>query len=157
MTTTPAPTLSVLQLRKLADKSGSRTAVLDGDGNVVSVEPWPLAGIRIENDPAGITALTTTVVAQGRAEDWISVEGERVVHRPGGPPGDLWRVVHTFIHYDVIIFRTVDGDVRFTVTRQPDKYALDRPDDTPVTDDIYASGDTWVSWWYGVTYDPQEG
>lgn len=151
-----AARLSVLVLRKFADKTGSRTATVDGSGNVIDIEPWPLAGIRIENDPVGITALTTTVVAQGRAEGWVTVEGENVVHRPGGPVDDLWRVVHTFMHYDAIVFHTVDGDVRFRVTRQPDKYALDRDDQAPVTDEAYAAGETRVDWWYGVIYEPAE-
>lgn len=148
--------MSVLVLRKLADTSGVRAANIDANGAVVDAEPWPLAGIRIENDPADITALTTTIVAQGRAEGWLSVEGEQVVHRPGGPVGDLWRVVHTFMHYDAIVFHTVNGDVRFRVTHQPDKYAATGDDQTPVTDDAYAAGETRVDWWYGVTYEPAE-
>jgi len=148
--------MSVLELRRLADKSGSRLAQVDGDGNVTPLEPWPLAGVRIESDPAEIAALTTTVVADGRREGWVTVEGEQVVHRPGGPPSNLWAVTHTFVHADAIVFHTVDGDVRFRVTHQPDKYADPGDDQTPVTDEAYAAGATRVDWWYGVRYEPAE-
>lgn len=137
-----------LTIHKLADKSVTET-------------PRPLLGIRLE--PALDQArVPTNVVADGIAEGWITGEGETVVHRPGGPPDDLWRVTHTFRHFVALVFHTDDeGDVRYTVTHQPDKYAdhdqatypdqvkkFKAGDDTEVTDDIYAAGATRVDHFY---------
>jgi len=124
-----------LRIRKLADKTS------DGP-------PWPLAGVRLEGELPDECGVSTRFVAAGRVEGWIDVEGEQVVHRPGGPPEEPWRVTHTFVQADVIIFRFLDGDVRYRVTHQPDKY-VDSDDDTePVTDEVYAAGQTKVDFFY---------
>jgi hypothetical protein len=166
-----------LRIRKLADRSsGSRETRYDPTTGqkylhnpaTGGAEPWPLAGIQLDGadgseGPPQTIGISTTVVDNGRAEGWITVEGENVVHRPGGPPGNLWAVTHTFRQVDTLIFHTVDGDVRYRVTHQPDKYAVvDRvtanddkrlvreeiDPDAEVTDEIYAAGDTRVDWFY---------
>lgn len=136
-----------LNVRLLADKSTPRY-----DQSTGELLPWPLAGLRIEGDLPLVARVPTSWVSRGRSEGWLSVEGERVVHRPGGPAGDPWRPdkVHTFQHLDAIVLHTVDGDVRFLVSHQPDKYAADGDDSTPVTDDVYASGETRVDWFYDI-------
>lgn len=161
-----------LKIRKLADKTtGERVVRYDpetGEKKLVNPatpgddhEPWPLAGVVLEVAPE-VTTVSTTLVNQGRVEGWVSVEGERVVHRPGGPPVNVWAVTHTFVHADVIVFRDeLVGDVRYRVVHQPDKYAdygeatyPDRvdafvaDDDTPVTDETYAAGATRVDHFY---------
>lgn len=149
-----------LRITKLADRSaGTRETRFDPTTGqkylhnpaTGGAEPWPLAGIRVEGvngDPCpAVIGVGTTVVDTGRAEGWIDVEGEQVVHRPGGPAEDRWRVTHTFRHYDTLIFKTADGDLRYRVTHQPDKYAVD-DDETPVTDEVYADGGTRVDWFY---------
>lgn len=161
-----APTAG-LTLRKLADKSGDTLE----DGS------WPLVGLRIENDtlPAQ-TRLSTALVDAGIREGWIRVEGQRMVLRPAGPANDPWGPTaqgdkgHQFRHCDVIVFQTVDGDVRYRVVHQPDKYVDERDhqavahgkyavkplvdpggnDDVPVTDAHYAGGQTAVHWFYDV-------
>lgn len=144
----------LLRLEKLADRSGGQQALeadLPGEPMVTAAAPpgvWPLAGVTVQGDPPRRTQLSHHLVQRGRREGWIDVEGEDVVHRPGGPPDLPYAVTHTFFHHDVIIIKTVDGDVRYRVVHQPDKYAAEGDDDTPVTDEVYAAGATRVDWIY---------
>ena len=55
-------------------------------------------------------------------------------------------MTHTFRHYEAM---TVCG-TRYKVTHQPDKYADPGDDDTPVTDEVYGSGQTRVDHFYGL-------
>lgn len=137
-TKTPRPGLRV---RILADKTG---------GPPPEGMPWPIAGLRIEGDAPNACTLPTTFVSKRKADGVLTLDGERVVHRPGGPPEDLWRVTHTFVHADAIVLHTVDGDVRYRVTHQPDKYVDGGADQDAVTDELYAAGETRVDWFYGV-------
>lgn len=169
--------LERLVVRKLADTSeGTRVERFDqitGERVLVNpetnaVEPWPLAGVRIETEePPARTQVPTSWVAKGVAEGWVLLEGEKVVHRPGGTPDNKWAPTHTFTHADAIILDTVDGQVRYKVTHQPDKYADDSEatgekrlpgenslsNDTPVTDDLYEAGQTRVDWFYELELD----
>lgn len=116
-------TYAILKLRKLADTSaGARAARVDRDGNVLEYEPWPLLGIAFEGEPPALTSISTTKVAEARKEGWITGDNEQLVTAPGGPPDDPYRVVHTFVQYDALTFHTVDGDVRYRVTKNPGKY-----------------------------------
>jgi len=163
-----------LILRKHADKTTSARVVrydpetgakklVNPDTPGEEHEPWPLAGISIENTP-DVARLSTTLVEQGKAEGWLSTTGDRVVVRPAGPAGDPLADRHTFVHYDTITFHTLDGDIVFRVTHQPDKYAdhsqatypeaveaFEGDDETPVTPTVYAAGATRVDWFYDVT------
>lgn len=132
-----------LKLRRLADRSD--LASLDADLPGAPPGTWPLAGVELLDAPEH-AKVPVHVVDRGRDEGWITVEGEEVVHRPGGPPSNLWRVTHTFRHYEAM---TVCG-VRYVVTHQPDKYADPGDDSTPVTDEVYASGQTRVDHFYGL-------
>lgn len=120
-----------LRVRKLADKSvGSRVERFDpvtGEKFLVNPETgldeaWPLAGVAVEGDAPEVCELPTSWVALGVGEGWIVLEGERVQHQPGGPPGNPWKVTHTFVQADVIVLKCRDGDVRYVVSHQPDKY-----------------------------------
>lgn len=158
--------MGTLRLRKLADKSEDAVRAHPME----HPDKWPLAGIDLVDqggksaDPPSECRVPTSLVDKGRAEGWIEVEGEQVHHRPGGPPDDLWRVTHTFKHYDAIVLKTHDGrdDVRYKVLHQPDKY-LDtteytdleptphttaKEDAASVTDEHYAAGHTRVDWFY---------
>ena len=149
----------LLRIRKVADTTtgervvrfdqltGERLLVDPSDG---AVRAWPLAGVRVEGGPPAETSVGTSYVAEAIREGWIVGEGERVVHRPGGPDGNRWAKTHTFVHYDALTLRTLDGDVRYRVTHQPDKYADPGDDDTPVTDEAYAAGATRVDHFYGL-------
>lgn len=125
-----------LRLHKVADESKYQQG---GPG------PHPLAGVRILGDPPQSPAPSTTLVNQGIAEGWIIREGERPVVRPAGPRTQPWAQNHTFMHADAIIFKTLDGDVRYRVVEQPDKYG---PDGEPVEtydgiDDLSACDARW--------------
>ena len=116
-----------LRLRKHADRSGPEPPyrlVPQDDGTVTRErDPWPLLGLEVLDAPARVK-VPTSFVARGRAEGWITVEGERPVHRPAGPADDPWRATHTFVHLDAFTIHTLDGldDVTYRVTHQPDKY-----------------------------------
>lgn len=118
-----------LRLHKVADASGA------------------LAGVRIKGDPPPTPAPSTTVVDNGVREGWITREGERAVVRPAGPPGAPLSGTHTFVHADALVFRTLDGDVRYRVVGQPDKYG---PDGEPAAsyDGIDDLGACDVRWFY---------
>lgn len=145
-----------LRIRKLADTSvGERVVRYDPDTGEKYLanpatgqrEPWPLKGVQIVGEPGALVVFSTGLVARGRREGWIRLEGEQPAHRPGGPDDDRWRVSHTFLHADVIVILAVDGEVRYRVVHQPDKYAED-DDATEVTDDVYKSGKTRVDHFY---------
>ena len=174
--------LTSLQIRKLADTSeGTRVLGFDpftGEKRLINPEtgapePWPLLGVEIVGDAPERTHVPTGWVQKGAAEGWLVLENPQPVHRPGGPPEDLWRLTHTFVHADAIIIRTLDGDVRYKVTKQPDKYADDSTvedggrkledglkftpntldPDTEVTGDLYAAGQTRIDWFYELELD----
>lgn len=161
-----------LRVRKLADRSeGERIERFDpvtGAKKLVNPatpgddhEPWPLLGLAIEGEPPAECRVPTSFVGAGMEEGWLTAINPRPAHRPGGPPTNPWKVTHTFLHADALVLHTVDGDVRYRVTRQPDKYAVVdymtgpyggriaiTDDEAPVTDEAYAAGDTDVSWFY---------
>lgn len=132
--------MEILQLRKHADRSGDEPE---------PGQSWPLAGISIVGDePPRETTISTKLVRQARREGWLETIGENVVHRPGGPADDEWADTHTFIHLDAIVFHTLDGDVRYRVTKQPDKFVEGDDPAAPVTPEIYAEGNTRVDHFY---------
>jgi hypothetical protein len=161
----------VLRIRKLADRrdgerivryhpeTGERmlvrpeTVQAEGfDYAQMTPEPWPLAGVRVEGDVPDVTTISTGVVTRAAAEGWLTVENERVEHRPGGPPSDPWRVTHTFRHADALVLHTVDGDIRYRVTRQPDKYNEPEPLAGKQRDGEAPTG-TRVDWFYRLERD----
>ncbi|HEY4612511.1 MAG TPA: hypothetical protein VII11_05975, partial [Bacteroidota bacterium] len=130
-------TLQGLRIRKLADKSsGERVKRFDpvtgesylvdpnkydlNDSSTHVSEPWPFLGVVPEGDLPKRTAVSTSFVNKGVAEGFITLEGREVVHRPGGPVDDPWRVTHTFVQADAVVFHFMDGDVRYRVVNQPD-------------------------------------
>lgn len=129
---------SSLTIRKLADRSeGTRISRFNPEtGERFLADPsdpdtpkaWPLAGIQIEGKPPKEAELTTSWVANGAAEGWIQLENARPVHRPGGPPENPWALTHTFLHADVIVLKTVEGDVRYSVVDSPDKWPTEKND-----------------------------
>lgn len=101
--------LEPLVVRKLADKTAGGGA------------PWPSAGVRLESIP-NLTRVSMRWVDENRADGWIRIEGEKIVHAPAGPPQRPWARSHTFITADRIIFDTVDGEVVYDVVHNPGKY-----------------------------------
>jgi hypothetical protein len=151
-----------LRVRKLADKSvGERVQRFDPvTGEKILVNPatgqpesWPLAGVQVEGDPPAKTRVSTSWVDRGISERWLEGVNGKPVVRPAGARQDVWNATqtarpHVFMHYDEIVVKTIDGDVRYRVTRQPDKYVADGDDNTTVTPEIYATGNTRVDWFY---------
>lgn len=157
-----------LRVRKLADTSDGERVVRwhpvtgekmllrpatvaadDFDYETMRPEPWPLAGLVFDHDePPKRTVVSTSFVNAGKQEGWLEVVNEQAVHRPGGPPENLWQKTHTFLHADAIVFKTVDGEVRYRVTHQPDKYVEGGPDSAKVTNEKYAAGETRVDHFY---------
>lgn len=135
-----------LSVRKLADQTVVRAKMFDpltGEpalmlpedaealkealaeiSDLFKVTPRPLIGVVIEGETPDAAKLPTGWVARGKSEGWIEVEGEEVVHRSAGPPEDPWggEPAHTFVHYDRIVLKTVDGDVVYEVVENPDKW-----------------------------------
>ncbi len=162
-----------LKIRKLADKSeGERITVpvletvelrngesiqiptgqvklVNPDTPGVDHEPWPFAGVKLEQAPDEC-GIPSTVVERGIHEGWITGTGEKMVRRPAGPADNPTRAWHYFVHYTELVFHTVDGDVVYSVTHQPDKYADFGDDDEQVTEALYRSGETRVDWFYGI-------
>lgn len=155
----------MLKVRKLADTSvGERVVRYDpetGERRLVNPatgrpEPWPLAGVRIEGDAPVSCKVPTSWVARGIAEGWLEGVNERPVVRPAGPTQNVWNSSHTgqphlFMHYDALILKCVDGDVRYEVTHQPDKYVDSDDPSESVTPEIYAAGNTRVDHFYELT------
>lgn len=165
-----------LKIQKIADRTGQERLVrfdpITGEKKLVNPategddhEPWPLAGVVLLEAPDE-TTVSTTYVAEARNEGWVTLEDETVVVRPAGPAADPWKGdPHVFHQCAVIVFHTLDGDVRYRVTHQPDKYACAEdatfPDqvpaktktdnETPVTPELYAAGATRVDNFYGIT------
>jgi hypothetical protein len=131
--------LQGFRVRKLADKSsGKRVKKFDpetGESYLADPEtwvkddpsthvatPWPSLGYVIEGELPKRTALNTGFVNRAVAEGWAELENRRVEHRPGGPEDDPWKVTHTFVQGDSITFHFADGDVKYNITKNPDKY-----------------------------------
>ena len=130
-----------LTVRKRADRTGPEPA---------AGEAWPLAGVDIL-DPPLLAKVPTSFVDRASLEGWVTVEGARVVVKPGGPPTDPWRPdkVHTFRHLDAFTIHAATGPVRYRVTRQPDKYTAGG-DPVPAEPAHLAVGDPsmTVDWFY---------
>lgn len=165
----------VLHIRKLADKSDGervRVPVLTdltlANGEVVQVptgevklvnpatpgtdhEPWPLAGVQFVDEVPEQTAVSTGWLDNAVDEGWARRINERMVRRPSGPASQPGATrPHVFVHCDEVVFDTVDGEIRYRVTHQPDKYVADGDDETPMTSEHYAAGNSRVDWYYGL-------
>jgi hypothetical protein len=166
---TPAPGLTIRKLRREDGKpripgwdplTGEKTLI---DPTTLRPSPYELEGVEPEGEVPDRFTVPMKLLQAWRAEGWVSCEPPegRVVHRPGGPPEDPWRITHTFLHYDRVTLGFLSDPIAATVTHQPDKYAdhseatypdqleaFDADDDTSVTSDIYAAGATRIDWFY---------
>lgn len=169
------------RFRKLADKStGERVVRFDpvtGEKKLVNPatpgdthEPWPLLGVVFEGDPPTEATIPTGMVVTGVSEGWIERVNPTHVMRPAGPTQDVMESGHSgnphfFTHCDEMIFKMHDGDYRYRVVHQPDKYAVTGKNlvneekglylevidpEMPVTPEIYALGETRVDNFYGL-------
>lgn len=130
------PKTAALIIRKLADYSeGERITrfnpetgekYLADPSDPDTPKPWPLAGVQIKGKPPKELELPTSFVANGVAEGWIEIEDAEPVHRPGGVPENHWALTHTFVHGEAIVLKTLDGDVRYRVVDNPDKWPAEK-------------------------------
>lgn len=107
-------------------------------------EPLPkeVAGVVFDMDAEPtVIALSTKYVG---AEPWIELVNARPVFKPAGPPEDPWRGTHTFVHCDELVLHLADGDRRYAVTHQPDKY----DDETGMPSDNAGDPTTHVDHFY---------
>jgi hypothetical protein len=164
--------MEALTLQKLADKdsvervprfnpeTGAKYMIDPSSGEPAS---WPMAGLTAIGGWPRRTRVPVKTITRGLAEGWAELRNTMLVHRPGGPPEEPWRVTHTFVQAEEIVFHAVHGDVVYRVTLQPDKYAARQAKvlsaekglilpiierDKKVTNDIYAAADTEVAWFY---------
>lgn len=114
-------------------------------------EPLPkqVAGVVFDMDAEPLTiALSSKYVGD---EPWIELVGQTVVHRPAGPAENPWKGTHTFVHADEIILHLADGDRRYQVTHQPDKY----DDETGLPSDDAGDPTTHVDHFYVAELIPE--
>lgn len=133
--------LTPLTLQKLADKSkgqrvvrfhphsGERMLVKPStlaapgfDYEQMVAEPWPLAGVTAHGELPERCVVPMSYVERAVGEGWATLTGEKMVHRPGGPPEQPWRVTHTFRQADELVLHLVEGDVVYRVAENPDKW-----------------------------------
>jgi hypothetical protein len=142
--------MEALRVRKLADRSGEERVKLthpvtgvadlytqaDADKLIpalnallaeFSPSPYPLAGISLnDGKPPKHFCVSEGFIAEAKAEGWVTTEPEQVeqpVIRSTGPAGNPWATPpHTFVHYEQIVFHTVEGTVVYEVAENPDKW-----------------------------------
>lgn len=138
-----------LQVRKLADQTVERVKMFDPfTGEVILLEPdeaaalrsklapvmadvtpspRPFLGLRIEGRTPKRTRVGSSFVAKGISEGWIEGEGEALVVRTAGPRENPFGPrPHAFRHFTYLTFKTVDGDVRYEVVENPDKWPAEK-------------------------------
>lgn len=148
-----------LRVRKFAGESG----VIHTDHATGEPSKHPLAGVGFTDDQGRNADLEGNPIPAPKRlrlpsdyvmrEPWIEIVNPRPVLKPSGPPSNPWggqQGPHNFVHIDEFVLHMVDGDYRYRVVHQPDKYdtpehvdgAVETPCDTP--------GDptTHVDWFY---------
>lgn len=137
-----------LTFRKLADQSkGERVKRYDPETGAAflvnpatgEAEPWPTLGWMIEGTipQSVVLPMSTAMNMLADPSKPITLEKMRPSYKHGGPPENPLAVTHTFIHADSITFHTLEGDVKYRVLHNPDKY----PDPTE-------HGSHRVDWFY---------
>lgn len=88
-------------------------------------EPWPTLGVMIEGTipQSVIMPMSTVMAAIGDKPPWMVLEKMRPVYKHGGPAANPLAVTHTFIHGDFLTIKTMEGDVKYRIVHNPDKYA----------------------------------
>lgn len=148
--------IQALTVRVRADRTGGEGSRDPNTG------AWPFAGLEHADGewPAHIR-VPQKVILHYMANGWVTGEGHEVVTRPAGTAAAPWAPTptapgpHVFHHYQAFVFHTPDGtdDARYRVVHQPDKYVASKGPTAKVTDEVYASGDTRVDWFYEMELD----
>lgn len=126
----------MLQLRKLADRSGpeparNKATGVDDDGNPILenprlahgalLEPWPLAGVELIGDPPTEHNFADTYVARALSDGYLTIENARP-HASPVPPGVQPYDRDPVLTGDEIVIKLVDGDLRYRILECPGKY-----------------------------------
>jgi hypothetical protein len=135
-----------LRVHKLAGAPGSGVVHNDHATGLPSL--LPLAGV-VFTDRSGITVDTPQRLIRVpndyvEREPWVEMVGVRAQARPAGPPTNPWQKSHAFLHADEIVLHMRDGDYRYRVVGQPDKYDLT----TGLPSDVAGDPNTEVRWFY---------
>ena len=147
-----------LKIRKYADRAkgladgtkripatlpDGRRAIVNPD--TMDPNPWPLSHVEVENDggPPQYVTIPSRYLQNARNEGWVHVENERVAVKPKGPEEEPYKEVHVFNHIDAFTINAKSGDIRYVVTRQPDKYDVN---DQPT--EVAGDPETYVVWDY---------
>lgn len=75
---------------------------------------------------------------------YFEVVGQTAVVRPAGPADKPYAKTHTFPHAEAFILHMIDGDYRYRVTHQPDKY----DDETGEVAERAGDPTTHVDWFF---------
>ena len=76
-------------------------------------------------------------------EPWIELVNVRPVTKPAGPPDNPWAKRHDFLHCDELVLHMIDGDRRYKVVANPDKYDAEG---NPT--DVVGDPNAEVRWYY---------
>lgn len=149
--------MEILRIRKLADRTTGRREVryhprtgepylMNPDTPGDDPEPWPLRGVRFEDEPPGESCVPMRYIQRAVTEGWVKLVGEKIIHEPGGSASNPWQVTHTFVQAKKIIFKTVDGDITYRVLANPGKY-----------DDSNEPSGKRVDWVFHIEREKQKG
>lgn len=128
-TYTEAPQREGLRVRKLADTFGGDRTVLYTDPRDGVPAKYPLAGVvflDINFNRTDVAPKAIRVPADyAQREPWVELVNPTAVVRNGGSAANPTATLHTFIHADELVLHMLDGDRRYRVVGQPDKYGAD--------------------------------
>lgn len=159
------PDSSGLIIEHISDKTGDLVVIGGVLSNQTTGKPeqWPYVGIRLGHIPADVapgdrgkykmgvpppknTGTSEREIQKGILAGYITLEGQGKRACPSGPPSAPWAgglpsgENQECVTAEFIVFDTVDGPIRFKVTRNPGKYYYDTGQ--CVNDDMSRYGDT---------------
>lgn len=151
-----------LNVRKLADYDAGTGSVLYSDHLTGEPAKYPLKGVvftdpqgrstNLDGSPVAAPKLTRISTDYAQREPWIELVNPTAVVRNGGSAQNPTAKLHTFVQADEIVLHMIDGDYRYRVTHQPDKYegAEHANDADHVASNAAGDPNTHVDWYYDV-------
>jgi hypothetical protein len=150
----PDHDFTILRVRKLADRSVERLRRVDPEsGDTYLINPdtgaregYPLAGVRFEDGPPAKTSVSQNWLLSAEGEGWAELFAKQTVMRTQGPPDapvSPDNPPHVFVQASEVLFHTVDGDFRYTVTRSPDKWP-DEKDEEAELEPGFGGEVSWI-------------
>lgn len=143
---TPPPGLGVMIL---ADDSPNATVMPDSASGEPSLRGF--AGVvfidrisKVQVDPPETFTVPHDYVDK---HHWIEVVNPTAVVRAAGSAEKPYAKTHTFPHAEALVLHMADGDYRYRVVRQPDKYF---DNGGAAVADVGGDPNTRVDWYYVV-------